>query len=154
VIRQQILRGETYVWHDSLKTHILDTSNILGTLEVLACSIFPTFSGIVHEVLCHLTKSSAFFTEINNDTTTTLLSLFDCLFYAKDEVGAASANVGTEDIAAVTFVVNAQSESDIGIGHFGRVAEYVNSQTANGGEEELDVMAGDELRVGSACLFE
>ena len=36
------------VWHQSLESHILDACNVLGSLEVIRSSIFPTLAGVVN----------------------------------------------------------------------------------------------------------
>jgi hypothetical protein len=39
------------IGHKCLESHVLHTSNILCTLEILRCSIKPTLSGVIDEVL-------------------------------------------------------------------------------------------------------
>lgn len=144
---------ETYIRHQSLETHVFDTGNVLCPLEVFARSIFASFPSVVYEVLGHFTKSSTFFTEIDDNTATTFLCFFDSLFYAEDEVRTAGADVGAEDVTAVTFIVNTERKTDVGIGHFCRITEDVDSQTTDGREEKLDVASSDEFGVGTTGFF-
>ena len=53
--------------------------------------------------LCDFSQSAAFLAEVNNDATTAILCLLDCLFDAEDEVGSAGANVGPKNIATVAL---------------------------------------------------
>jgi hypothetical protein len=39
------------IGHQRLKTHVLHTSNVLGSLEIFGSSVQPTFSSIVHKIL-------------------------------------------------------------------------------------------------------
>lgn len=50
--------------------------------------------------------------------------------------------------------MDAEGELDVGVGHFGGVAEDVDCEAADGGEEEFDVAAGYEFGVGAAGFFE
>lgn len=57
-----------------------------------------------HEVyLCHFTKSSPFLSEVDNYSASSALRFFYCFFYAEDEVGSASANIGPKDITSVAL---------------------------------------------------
>jgi hypothetical protein len=39
------------IGHQGLESHVLDTGDIFGSLEIFRCSIKPTLSGVVHEIL-------------------------------------------------------------------------------------------------------
>lgn len=126
-----------------MESHILDSSNVLCSPEVFGCLIFTTFSGVVDEIFGHFTKGTTFLSEVDDHPAATFLGFLDCLFDTKNEVRTTGADVRTEDIAAVAFVVDTEGEPDVGIGHFGRVAKNVNGQTANWREKKLDVMTSD-----------
>jgi len=51
-----------------------------------------------------LSKRTTLLSEVDDDSAASGLSLFDGLLDAKDEVRAASADIGTEDVAAVALV--------------------------------------------------
>ena len=65
----------------------------------------------------HLSKCSAFLAEVDHDPDATALSALDGLLDSEDEVRAARANVGSEDVRAIALVVYAKSEL------LGRVAD-------------------------------
>jgi hypothetical protein len=96
-----------------LEAHILDTSNVLGPLEVFAGSVFPALSCVIHKVLCYFTQGPPFFTEVDDYTTTSFLCFFDGLFNTKDEIWTACTDVGAENVAAVAFIVHTESETNI-----------------------------------------
>jgi hypothetical protein len=98
-----------------LKPHILDTGNVLCPLEILARPIFSPLSRVIHKVLGHFTKCSSFFTEVDDNTAAAFLSFLDSFFHAEDEIWAAGANVGSKYVAAVTFVVYTEGETNVGI---------------------------------------
>lgn len=54
--------------------------------------------------LCYLSQSAAFLPEINHDTATAVLRLFDGLLNTKDQVWTARANVRPEHIATVALM--------------------------------------------------
>ena len=93
--------------HQSLEAHILDTGDILRTLEVLARTVFATLSGIVHKILCHFAKGTTFLAEVNDYTAAAALCFFDRLLDAKSKVRAARADVGAKHVTAVALVVDA-----------------------------------------------
>jgi hypothetical protein len=37
------------VWHQSLESHVLDTSNVFGSLEVIRGTVLTSFPGIVND---------------------------------------------------------------------------------------------------------
>ena len=144
----------THIRHQSLEAHVLDASNILCAFEVFASAILSSLSRVIHEVFCHLTEGATFFSEVDDDTAAAFLGLLDSLFDTKNQVWSASADVRTEDIASITLVVNSERQSYVRISHLCRITENVYSQSADGWEEELDVMAGDQLWVGATCFLE
>lgn len=50
-----------------------------------------------------LSQGSSFFTEVNDNTTSTILGFFDCLLDAENEIRAACANVGPEDVTSIAL---------------------------------------------------
>lgn len=148
------MRKKTYIRHQCLEPHVLDTGNVFGSLEIFARPVFSSLACVVYEVLGHLTESATFFAEVDDNTTTPLLSLLDGFFYTEDEIRSASADIRAEDVASVALVVNAEGETGVGVGHFCWVTEDVNSQPTDWGKEELDVMSSDKLRVRSTSLLE
>jgi len=142
------------VRHEGLETHVFNAGNVLSSLKVLASTIFSSLSRVVDEILGHFTQSTALLSEVDDHTTAALLGFLDGLFNTKRQVWAACADVGAEDVASITFIVNTKSESGAGIGHLCWVTEDVDGQTADGWEEELDIVTGDELWVGTTSLLE
>ena len=142
------------IGHQSLETHVLDTRDVLSALEVLAGTILASLPGIVDKIFGDLAKSTTFLAEVDDDTATTLLGLLDCFFNTESEVRTACADVRSEYVTSVAFVVDAESELCAGIGHLCWVTKDVDSHTANGRKEELDVVTGDELRIRATSLFE
>jgi len=114
------------IWHQSLEAHVLDTGNILSALEVLAGTIFASLSGVVDEVFGDLAKSTAFLTEVDDNTAATLLGLFDCFFNTESQVGTACADVRSEYVTSVAFVVDTEGELRTGVGHLCWVTEDVD----------------------------
>lgn len=145
---------KTHIRHECLESHILDSSDVLCSLEVLARPVFSAFPCIVYEVLGYFTEGTAFFAEVDNNTTTALLRFLHCLFNTKGEVWTACANVRPENVTAVAFVVNTECQADIRVRHLCWVAEDVYGKTTNGREEELDVVARNQLGVRAASLLE
>lgn len=143
----------TYVWHQCLEPHVLDTSNILRSLKVFARPILSSFPGIVNEVFGHLAQGPAFFAEVDNNTATPFLGFLHSFLHSKDEVRSACAYIGSKDIATVTFIVNTESEANSGIGHLCGIAEDVYCQATDGWKEKFDIVPGDQLRVRSSGLF-
>lgn len=137
-----------------MEPHILHTRDVLRTLEVFARPVLAALPSVIHKILGHFAKGSAFLAEVDDDATTTFLGLFDSLLHAEDEVGSACANIGTEDITTIALVVDAESKSDVRIRHFRRVTEDVYREATDGGKEELDVGACDEFGIGATGLFE
>lgn len=130
-----------------MEPHVLDPGNILRPLKVLASAVLSSLTRVVHEVFGHLSKRTTLFPEVDDYAAAALLGLLDCLFHAEDEVWPARADIRAEDIAAVALVVDTEGKAHVRIRHLGRVAEDVDGQTADGWEEELNVMAGNQLRV-------
>ena len=65
----------------------------------------------------HLSKRSAFLAEVDHNPDAAALSALDGLLDAEDEVRAARADVGSEDVRAIALVVYAEGEL------LGRVAD-------------------------------
>ena len=107
------IRVRTHIRHERLETHILNSRDVLRSFEVFARSVFSAFSRIVYKVLGHFTKRTAFLAEVDNNTTTALLSFFHGLFDSEGQVRTACANVRPEDITAIAFVVNTECKTDI-----------------------------------------
>jgi len=114
------------IGHQGLETHVLDTSNVLSTLEVLASAVLASLSSIVDEVFGHFTQSAALLTEVDDNTASASLGFLDCFLNTESEVGAACANVGTEHVTSVTLVVDAESKLGVWVGHLCWVTENVD----------------------------
>lgn len=121
--------------HQRLKAHILHPRDILRALEILARAIGAAFPRVVHEILGHFPQGAAFLAEIDDDAGATGLGFFDRFLNAEDEVGAAGADVGAEDVGAVAFVVDAEGEAHARVRHLGWVAKAVDGEAADGREE-------------------
>jgi hypothetical protein len=118
--------ANTHVWHQSLEAHVFHSGNVLSPFKVFAGPVFPSLARIVYEVLGDFSESSSLFTEVDNNTAAALLGFLHSLFDSEDEVWPTGANVGSEDVATVAFVVDAEGELGAGVGHFGWVAEDVD----------------------------
>lgn len=118
--------------------------------------------------LGNFTQSSPFLSEVNDDTTATVLGLFDGLLDTEDEIRPARADIRAEDVAPVALpscerrviqwppertaskthlVMNAQCQFLGGIGHGCRISETVHSETADWWQKHLDVRACYQLHV-------
>src|ERR1700753_52091 len=94
------------IWHYGLEAHILLYSYVFCALEVFAGFVLTSLPSIVDQVLGNLAESASFLSEVDNNATPSFLSLLDGLLDTEDEIRAASAYVGTEDITSVAFVMN------------------------------------------------
>jgi hypothetical protein len=119
------------VRHQRLEPHILHPSNHLRALEVLIGRIASPLPEIVDEVLGDLTQCTTFLAEVNDEANSAALSAADALLDGIDEVGLAGADVGTEDVGAVTFVVDADGE------FFGGVLEVLRGTDCRTRLDEL-----------------
>ena len=123
----------TYVRHQGLEPHVLDSGDVLCALEVLARSILSSLARVIYEVLGYFSECSTFFTEVDDYATTALLGFLYGFFDAKDEVRSASADIGAKDVAAIAFVVDPEREPGTGIGHLCWISKDVDCQAANWG---------------------
>jgi hypothetical protein len=55
---------------------------------------------------CNFTKRSAFFAEIDDNAGAALLGFLDRLLDAEDQIGAACADIGAENIASVALIID------------------------------------------------
>ena len=112
-----------------------------------------------------LSQRSAFFSEIDDDTTSAVLCLLDRLLDTEKEVGAAGANVGARYIASVALVcvsggqsvrrdrqihVNSQRQLHGLVWHFGWIPKTIHRQAA-WKSSVLDpglFLVGDEIPMG------
>lgn len=102
-------------------------------------------TGIIDQIFRDFTECSSFLSEIYDHTTATLLSFLHSFFDSKNQVRTTGANVGTEHITTVTFVMDAQSKLDIRVGHLCGVAEDIHCQPSNWRQEDFDVSSGNEF---------
>jgi hypothetical protein len=92
------------VRHESLESHVFDTSNVLGPLEVVGRAISSSFTGVVDQILGDLSQSSSFLSEVDDNTAATVLCFFDSFLDTEDQVRAAGADIRSEYIATVALV--------------------------------------------------
>jgi hypothetical protein len=70
---------------------------------------------------------------------------FDALFDGMSQVRPTGADVTSEDVTAVAFVMNTTSELDIFIGDGIRIAPNVYCQTPDGWKKNLDIGTSNQL---------
>lgn len=104
--------------------------------------------------LCDFSQRSTLFTEIDDQPYPTSLRALDALLDPIDQIGSARADVRTEHVAAVAFVVHAQGELLGRVREVGRVAKDVDGEAADGGQERLEVGSGDEFGVHPAGFWQ
>lgn len=94
--------------HQFLEPNVLHASYIFGTVEILRSivSSLLTLTLVVHQVLGHLTQCPPFLPEVDNDTCSSFLRCLDALLDAVEEIWTAGADVGSEDVGAIAFVVD------------------------------------------------
>jgi hypothetical protein len=126
--------------HQSLETHIFNTSDKFGGLEVLVGRIPSTLPQVINQIpgirskytMHHVTRetslgdfaqSTAFFTEVYNKTNTTALSATDAFFDSEHKVRLASTNVRTEHVGSITC--EQSSVSLMPITHVGERYTYI-----------------------------
>mmetsp|Transcript_30660 Transcript_30660/g.44988 ORF Transcript_30660/g.44988 Transcript_30660/m.44988 type:complete len:212 (+) Transcript_30660:456-1091(+) len=117
-----------WVGHESLETCILYTCNLLRAVEVIFGRITSllTFASIVHQILCHLTKRSSFFTEVYNDAASSSLCSLDTLLNSMSQVRSASADITSKHIRTITLVVHTAGQLDIFIWDCLRISPNIN----------------------------
>lgn len=100
---QQGIWSRYHIWNGLRKlgriVHVCPEENVTLTYSN-RCRFLETFK---INYLCHLTKSSAFFTEVNDHSTSTLLRFFDCFLDAIDKIWSAGADVGSEHVTSVAL---------------------------------------------------
>lgn len=135
-------------------THISHASDVFRSGEILVRCITAAFACIVYQVFDYFTKGSPLLTEIDCNPRPAILGLLDCLLDAKSKVGSTGADIGLEYIRAVALIMNTQCELVVRIWYTLRWAENINGKTANWGQEDFNIRAGDELRVATSALLE
>lgn len=90
---------------------------------------------------------------VDNEADATVLGFLDTLLHAVDEVGSASADVGTKDVRAIALVVDTDCHTGLGIREQLVVSKDVACQPTNGWQEDLEVGSGDELRVHASSVL-
>lgn len=162
------------VGHEDLEAHVLDTGDVLRPTEVVGRVVATTLAGIVDEVLGNLTESATFLADchrwkaervsdertgkeakigertVNDHSHAAPLRTPDRLLDTVNQVRPARADVGTKDVGAVTLVVDAEGELLGRVAHEVGVTEDVDGETTDGREEDLEVVASEELGVHSA----
>mmetsp|Transcript_15028 Transcript_15028/g.35429 ORF Transcript_15028/g.35429 Transcript_15028/m.35429 type:complete len:298 (-) Transcript_15028:633-1526(-) len=144
------------VGHQLLESHVFNARHTRGAMEVGLRPVSPLLPlpGVVHKELGHLAQAPALLPEVDNHAHASLLCSPDALLDAVDEVGSARADVGAKDIRAVALVVHSDSARLRGVAAVLGGPEDVDSLSADGREEDVDVGARDELREHSSCLLE
>ena len=104
--------------------------------------------------LGNLPQSPPFFPEINYQPHPSPLRTLDGLLDPVNQVGAASTDVRPEHVGSVAFVVDPQGELFGRITEMRGVAEDVDGQAADGGEEGFEVGSGDQFGVHPAGLYQ
>ena len=113
----------------------------------------PLFQGMLY--LCNFTKSSSFLSEIDDNSTPTLLCLFNCLLDTKNKIWATSTNIRSEHVTSVTLsigsdkvsqdtsderaylIMNSQSQSNTFIRHFCWVSKAIYRETTFNSLDQL-----------------
>ena len=133
----------------SLEARVLNSGNLLRTIEIILRRITAllALSGVVDQVLGHLTEAAALLAVVDDQAGAATLSRLDGLLNRMREVGTARADVRSEDIRAIAFVVNAARQLNIFVWNGIRVAPDIDGHSTDGGKEDLDVRAGDELGI-------
>jgi len=128
----EIMQG---VRHQCLKPSILDPSDLLGAIEVLLSGIAAglAFAGVVDKVLGDLAERSALLAKIDDESATSLLGGFDAFLDGVREVRAARADVASEDVGSVAFVVYPAGEGDVLVGDSVGISPDVDGEAADGG---------------------
>jgi hypothetical protein len=163
--------------HQRLESHVFDSGNQFGRLKVSIGRVTSSFSRVVDKVcgvewdgdlsvdekptmrwntpevgltLGHLTQRSAFFSEINDESNSTPLSTLDGLLDPVNQVRSTRADIRTEHVGPVAFVVDSQGELFARVREVSGVAKDVHGETTDGREEDFEVGSSDEFGVHSA----
>jgi hypothetical protein len=102
--------------------------------------------------LGNLPQSPPFFSEINYQPDPTPLRTLDSLLDPIDQIRTTSTDVRPEHVRPVAFVVDTQGELFGRVSEMLGVAEDVDGQAADGGEEGFEVGPGDQFGVHPAGL--
>jgi len=94
-------------------------------------------TSVVDAELGDLSEGTTFLTVVHNKTTATSLSNFSCLLDGVDEVWTTSADVGSEDVRAVAFVMRAESHFTVRIVNSREVSKDVGGSATNARKEDI-----------------
>lgn len=97
--------------------------------------------------LSDFAQGSAFFSKVDNNSASSPLSLLYCLFNSENEVRATGADVRSEHVGSIAFIMDTKSQFDIGIGHLRRVTKAINGQPSDWGKEQFYVTTSNKFRV-------
>mmetsp|Transcript_24876 Transcript_24876/g.42829 ORF Transcript_24876/g.42829 Transcript_24876/m.42829 type:complete len:459 (-) Transcript_24876:97-1473(-) len=144
------------VGHHCLEARVGDAGHVAGAVEVLRGTVtaLGTLAHVVHEVLGDLSEGAALLAEVDHHTAATLLGSADALLNGVGQVRSAGADIGTEHVGAVALVVDSHGEGNALIGDGVGVTPDVNGEATDGGKEQLDVRAGQQLGVHHVGLLE
>jgi len=117
--------------HQGLEAGILDTCNLLCTLEISfrRISSLLSLSRVVDQILGDFSQRSPLFSEIDDDSTSSLLRRLDAFLNGVRQIGATGTNVTAKDITSVAFIVNTACEFDVFVGNGIRITPDVNGQS-------------------------
>mmetsp|Transcript_27087 Transcript_27087/g.59906 ORF Transcript_27087/g.59906 Transcript_27087/m.59906 type:complete len:378 (+) Transcript_27087:182-1315(+) len=144
------------VRHHGLETRVCDAGHVAGAVEVLGGGVpaLSPLAHVVHEVLGDLAEGPALFAEVHAHTAAAPLCGADALLDGVRQVGSAGADVGPEHVGAVALVVHAHGKLHLLVRDCVRVAPDVDGESANGGQEKLDVGARQQLGVHHVGFLE
>src|SRR5438034_820875 len=140
------------VGHEFLKTHILNSGNTFGSVEISRCRIstFLPLPRIIDEEFGDLSKSASLFSKINDATSSPFLGSFDGLFDSVNEIRSTRTNVGSKYVGTITLIVNSYGQLAFWIADCGDIAKHIDGATSNGWKENFKIGTSDELRKHSA----
>src|SRR5262249_50945489 len=133
--------------HQLLKAHVLHTSDALGAAEIAVGGVAAGLSlaGVVDEELGDFTQSSPFLAVVHDDPDTALLRGLDADFDAVNEIRAARADVRTEDIRSIAFVVDAAGDHRARLRKTLDLAEETHRGAADRRPQRLQAAPGGQL---------
>src|SRR4029434_9340212 len=105
----------------------------LGAGEVLLGAVAArlALARVVDEELGHLAQSPTLLPEVDDESHAAGLRAADALLDVVDQVRAAGADVGAEDVGAVALVVHTRGQRQGGIGELREAAEHVSGLAAD-----------------------
>src|SRR5215472_7633504 len=144
------------VRHQFLEPHVLYPGDAFGAAEIGIWAIAAqlALAGVVDEEFGDLAKGSPFLAVVDDNPDPAPLRGLDAHLDAVHEIRPASADIRSEHIRAVAFVVHAAGDHDAGIGDFFDRSEEIHRRAADRRQEHLDVGPGDKLGKHAAGFLE